>query len=238
VFGEANRCPHCHAVAAVRPTSRGYLCAACGKPRALVPGTTLAGAAISARATVPPRRRGLRVSGAVVIAIAVLGAALSTAILGTGALGLAVAAAFVTPGVVAGVRLLRRASTLDREVDEARMAARMQAAKQLLLERGPLTVAELAERLGTTEPEADAMASRLAADERTGVSAEVDETVGVLRFGKRRDLALRARVLDPDEAPTRSDDRDAVVDLEADEEARRADAADARPRSKSEREAR
>jgi hypothetical protein len=198
VFGEANRCPHCHAVAAVRPTSSGYVCAACGKPRALVPGTTLAGAAISARATVPPRRRGLRVAGGLAIAIAIASAALATAILGTSATGIAVATAFAAMGMLAGVRLLRRASTLDREVDEARVAARMQAARQLLLERGPYTVPELAEKLGITEAEADAIASRLAADDRTGVSAEVDETVGLLRFGKRRELVAQTRVVDPD----------------------------------------
>ncbi|MCZ7683272.1 MAG: hypothetical protein M5U28_32530 [Sandaracinaceae bacterium] len=34
VFGEANRCPHCHAVAAVIPRGGITVCAACGKPRA------------------------------------------------------------------------------------------------------------------------------------------------------------------------------------------------------------
>ncbi|MBX3249232.1 MAG: zinc ribbon domain-containing protein, partial [Myxococcales bacterium] len=33
VFGEDNRCPHCHALAAVQATSDGrYACLACGKP--------------------------------------------------------------------------------------------------------------------------------------------------------------------------------------------------------------
>lgn len=210
VFGEANRCPHCHAVAAVRPTSRGYVCAACGKPRALLPGTTLAGAAISARATVPPRRRGLRVAGGLLLALSVVGAAMSTAVLGTSAAGLVVAAAFAAVGALAGFRLLRRASMLDREVDEARVASRMLAAKQLLLERGPFTVRELAEKLGTTDAEADAIASRLAADDTTGVTAEVDESVGLLRFGKRRELAARARVLDPDASEALPDETEQV----------------------------
>lgn len=99
---------------------------------------------------------------------------------------------------------------LDREVDEARVASRMLAAKQLLLERGPFTVRELAEKLGTTDAEADAIASRLAADDTTGVTAEVDESVGLLRFGKRRELAARARVLDPDASEALPDETEQV----------------------------
>lgn len=42
VFGEDNRCPHCHALAAVQAMSDGrYACLACGKPRQLKPGTTI-----------------------------------------------------------------------------------------------------------------------------------------------------------------------------------------------------
>src|SRR5688572_25702141 len=41
VFGEANRCPHCNAIAAVRRTGAGYACVACGKPREVLPSTTV-----------------------------------------------------------------------------------------------------------------------------------------------------------------------------------------------------
>lgn len=41
VFGEANRCPSCHAVAAVTSSPLGYVCLACGGPRQLLPGTTV-----------------------------------------------------------------------------------------------------------------------------------------------------------------------------------------------------
>ncbi len=216
VFGESNRCPHCHAVAAVRPTSSGYVCAACGKPRALVPGSTLTGGSIHPQAAGAPRRRGLRLVGGVLLGLAVAGAVLSTAILGTGVLGIAVALGVALVGAGAGVRLLFRATVLDREVDQSRVAARLEAAKQLLLARGPLTVPELAEKLGTTEAEADAIASRLAADDTSGVSADVDETVGLLRFGPRRALVAQTRVEDPDAAE--------AADEADDDEARRDDA--------------
>lgn len=218
VFGEANRCPHCHAIAAARPTASGYVCAACGKPRTLQPGTTLTRGSIAPSAPAAPRRRGLRFLAGMLLAAAVLGAAVSTAVLGTGLFGIAVAAGIAMLGAGAGVRLLRRASTLDRELDEARVAARTQAAKQLLLERGPLTVPELAAKLGTSEAEADAIASRLAADDSTGVSAEVDETVGLLRFGRRRELVARTRVEDPDQSASAGD---TVSDAEAEDEGRR-----------------
>jgi hypothetical protein len=235
VFGEANRCPHCHAVAAARPTASGYVCGACGKPRALQPGTTLTRGSIAPSAATPPRRRGLRFLAGMLLAAAVLGAAASTAVLGTGLLGIAVAVGIAMAGAGAGVRLLRRASTLDREVDEARVAARMQAAKQLLLERGPLTVPELAAKLGTSEPEADAIASRLAADDATGVSAEVDETVGLLRFGKRRELVAHTRVEDPDRGGNATTDDDVADAADVEE---RADAEAASASGPGEREAR
>lgn len=41
VWGEDNRCPHCQALAAVRPGDAGeYVCMACSKPRDVKPGTT------------------------------------------------------------------------------------------------------------------------------------------------------------------------------------------------------
>ncbi|MCS6798061.1 MAG: hypothetical protein NZ898_05980 [Myxococcota bacterium] len=38
-LGEDNLCPHCNAAAPVRPARGGYVCAACGQPRARLPGT-------------------------------------------------------------------------------------------------------------------------------------------------------------------------------------------------------
>ena len=43
VFGEDNRCPHCHAIAAVRAVGDGYVCTACSKPRERKPLTTVLG---------------------------------------------------------------------------------------------------------------------------------------------------------------------------------------------------
>src|SRR5688500_7024087 len=43
VFGEDNRCPHCNAIAAVKPRGDGFVCVACGKPREHLPMTTVLG---------------------------------------------------------------------------------------------------------------------------------------------------------------------------------------------------
>jgi len=197
VFGEANRCPHCHAIAAVRPAGSRYVCVACGKPRSLKPGTTLAAGTPDAEGRSRPRRLGLRALGGLFLAAAVMGAALSTAILGTGFVGIATAVLVASLGAFSGVRVFRHMSALDQAFDDHVAASRAEIAKNVLLDRSS-TVPELAARLGTSEREADAIASRLAADDASGITADLDETEGVLRFGARRAPIAPTRAADPD----------------------------------------
>jgi len=215
VFGEVNRCPHCHAIAAVRAAGSSYVCVACGKPRTLKPGTTLAATAPDADGRSRPRRLGLRALAGLFLATAVMGAALSTAILGTGFVGIATAVLVGSLGAFAGVRVLRHISGLDQQLDEHAAASRAEAAKQVLLERSS-TVPELASRLGTSEQEADVIASRLAADDTSGVVADLDETEGVLRFGPRRAPIAPTRAADPDaQEASEADEEDAESEAQA-----------------------
>jgi hypothetical protein len=196
VFGEANRCPHCHAIAAARPSGKGFVCSACGKPRKLEPGTTIAGLAPTETGLSSARRRGLRLLGGLAMALAVFGAAVATAILGTGATGIAVAIVVGSIGAFTGVRLLQRADAMERAVSDHLASNRTERARQILVERTS-TVPELAQQLGTSEAEADAIATKLAAEERDGIRAELDESVGVVRYGRKSQVPP-VRIEDPD----------------------------------------
>ncbi|MBX7193657.1 MAG: hypothetical protein K1X94_16490 [Sandaracinaceae bacterium] len=215
VFGEANRCPHCHAIASARPSGDGFVCVACGKPRKLEPGTSVAGVSPGPEGLVAPRRRGLRVLGGLALAMAVLGAATATTIFGTGGLGIAMAIAIAAVFAATGVRLLKRAGELERVVDDHLARNKAEQAKQILLERTS-TIPELAKELGTSESEADAIASKLAAEEKHGIHAELDEHAGVVRFG-RKSTVPPVRVEPP------ADDHDGTEDEARDDEARRAE---------------
>ncbi len=197
VFGEANRCPHCHAIASVRASGKGFACSACGKPRELRPGTTLAGGTPTSTGLTPPRRRGLRFLAGLSLAAAILGAAGATTLLGVTGIGIAMAIVIGSTFAFGGVQLLKRASSLDRALDDQLTANRTEQARQFLLERTS-TVPELAKKLGTSEAEADAIATKLAAEETDGIHAELDEKVGVVRFG-RKSLGPAVRVADPDD---------------------------------------
>ena len=213
VFGEANRCPHCHAIAAARPSGKGFVCSACGKPRKLEPGTTIAGLAPTETGLTAPRRRGLRLLGGLAMALAVFGAAMATAILGTGALGVAAAIVVGSIGAFTGVRLLQRADAMERSVTEHLAQNRTERARQILVERTS-TVPELARQLGTSEAEADAIATKLAAEERDGIRAELDESVGVVRYGRKSEVPP-VRVEDPDAGEREAADDDAQAGSKA-----------------------
>lgn len=198
VFGEGNRCPHCYAVAAVRPSDDGFVCAACGKPRPLTPQTTLAPGLMSHM-----RQRLLRAFGMLAITLAIVSAAGSTMVLGTGVAGILTAIVVAAIGALVGGRMLSLASASDRVLAEHARAAKLDQAKRLLLAKSA-TSEELAQRLGTSEAEAEALATELAANDRTGIDAHVDEREGVLRYG-RRDALPALRVEPPDEGDAEDD---------------------------------
>jgi hypothetical protein len=196
VFGEDNRCPHCHAIAAVRPSGGDYLCLACSKPRERLPLTVVLGEG-DERLSVPSKGRssivpgapggppapggGLRALGVLGITGGVLGAALATALLGTGALGLVIALAVGMTGVVAGAAALRTASRLrDEAQDRARRAIELRVLTLAEQRGGDLTATDVAKALRITPTEADAALTRMS--DGTRITAEIDESAGVLHF--------------------------------------------------------
>jgi hypothetical protein len=190
VFGEDNRCPHCHAIAAVKPRGEGYVCVACGKPRERLPFTTVLGEddRISRASLVPgaapapgARTSGLRLFGVLGIGGGVLGAALATLALGVTPVGIAAAVVLALAGVAVGASALRRAAG-RQEADAARDRRAMELRLTALAEKhgGDLTATTVAKALRITTEEADAALTRLA--DGTRVSLEVDEEIGLVHY--------------------------------------------------------
>ncbi len=217
VFGEANRCPHCHAIAAVRASNTGYVCMACNKPRQLVDGTTIvddpaplitprtraapqvvgqAAAASGAAATpqhVPPRAvsrsagTGYRALGIFAIAGGVLAAA-AAAILIPGVGGFLVAAALGGSGAGVGALSLRAAARAQENADHS-VAASTELAILALAEKseGVLTVTDVSRGLGISAQQAEAALGAMTDGSR--ISAELT-TDGFVKYVFRE---LRAK---------------------------------------------
>lgn len=190
VFGEVNRCPSCHAIAAVTPASSGYRCAACGKPRELKPGMAITGGSLSASS---PHRGVFRALGGVLLVVGILGASASTVLLGINVLGVATAGVVALGFSALAFRFFGRAESVDTEHAAHRLAGRRESAKKLLTQ-GALTKEELAAKLSVGVEEADAILTSLAADDASGVHADIDESAGVLRFS----TLPAVRIADPD----------------------------------------
>jgi hypothetical protein len=191
VFGEDNRCPHCHAIAAVKPRGDGFVCVACGKPREHLPLTTVLGDEDSrvSRASLVPAgapvakaaTSGLRAFGVLGIGAGVLGAALATLALGTTPAGLIVAIAIALAGVGVGASSLRRAAARDQaQSDRERRGLELRITALAEKNAGDLTATVVAKALRITTEEADAALTRLA--DGTRVSLEVDENVGLVHY--------------------------------------------------------
>ncbi len=193
VFGEANRCPHCHAIAAVIDRGSKTVCAACGKPRvgATVLGGTPKGAGAAPRtregqnestSAMLLRARGRTQRGAGIIALAIgVFAAAALAMIVPGALGLGLAAAmgalFVAVGALAvrgGARSMEEARRRDRRATELALLEAARAAG------GRLTATEAAAALRVSVEEADAQLTDLVGD-GSRVDVDVDDE-GVLRY--------------------------------------------------------
>jgi len=208
VFGEQNRCPHCHAIAAVIERRGKTVCAACGKPR--VGAVTLAGERPSrrgiVRATHEDRQTGTRAMlarargrsqrglGIVSLAAGIATAAAAAVLIpGTAGLVLALVAGVLGVGlgglsVRAGARNMEAARALEGEADYS-------AIRDLAERRGGvLTAAETAEALGLEEAEADALLTSMVGD-GSEVDVEVDAD-GLLtyEFHALRQASAQVRV--------------------------------------------
>jgi len=204
VFGEVNRCPHCHAVAAVIQRGNITVCAACGKPRA---GATVLGGG-QARAIMPAsvhgrdasttamlkkgKARAQRLFGVLALAMGVLMAALVAAVLpGTFGLLMALMVAFVAV-TVGGLSMRAGARNAD-QASEADLRARETAVLELAEKRGgALTATEVAAEFGVGFDEADATLTRMVGD-GSRISVDVDDE-GVVRYVFRELVAAPARV--------------------------------------------
>jgi uncharacterized membrane protein len=223
VFGEDNRCPHCSAIAAVKPAGAGYACSACGKPRERRAGTTVLGegeprssrvSIVPEAATAGVRSGGMRLVGAALVSGGVAGAALATLLFGTGLFGISVAIAAGSIGILLGLRALRRARALD-EGARAKERRALEVRIVSLAEKhgGELTATIVAQDLGVRGEEAERALTALVDGHR--VQLEVDETDGTMHyvFREARKSLPRVRV-SAEPAAEGAIDEDAQADID------------------------
>jgi hypothetical protein len=198
VFGEDNRCPHCNAIAAVKPAGDGYVCVACSKPRERKPLTTVLGEEPGRASIVPSagsslRGRGLRSVGALSIAGGVLSAALATALLGITVAGIATASVVGLLGVLVGFTLMRRAGRADdaaRALTQRTAVARVRSAATKL--GGDVTAKAIAKELGVPVEDADAVLTQMA--DGTNVTVEVDTDTAQVHYVFPEIVAARPKL--------------------------------------------
>lgn len=207
VFGEENRCPHCHAIAAVIERCGTTVCAACGKPRvgavtlsgdrprgSVVPASHAGRRAGTTAMLARARGRSQRAAGVLLLASGIVAAALVAAVVPGGAgIALAVLAALIGVGagglaIRAGARNAERARGLDAEASRAAVEELARA------KGGVLTADDLAAKLRLSVEDADAILTAQVGD-GSAVDVEVDEE-GVVRyvFHALRPRAARVRV--------------------------------------------
>ncbi len=204
VFGEANRCPHCHAVAAVIPRGGITVCAACGKPRT---GTVVLGGGQSA-SIVPASHDGRAASTSAMLSrargrvqrgfgILSLGAGVLTAVLAAallpGALGIGLAVAAGLLGVGVGALSIRAGAKSMQGGDREELRARETAVIELAEQRGgALTATDVAKAFGMRLDDADALLTQMVGD-GSRISVDVDDE-GVVRYVFRELARSAARV--------------------------------------------
>ncbi|MEM9189052.1 MAG: hypothetical protein AAGF12_07740 [Myxococcota bacterium] len=197
VFGEDNRCPHCHALAAAVQTSRGLTCAACGGPRERKEGTVVIGGGgravvhagkpsiapalgpVTATSAGRAGSAALRLGGMGSVGVGVMSAIILMLLL-QGALGLALAILLGGFFVGAGALALRAGAKAGIHVDEkAKTARELQILELAEGSEGDLTVTEVSRKLQIGMAEADTALTAMADGSRVGV--EVDPN-GVVHY--------------------------------------------------------
>jgi len=187
VFGEDNRCPHCNAIAAVRPIPGGYACLACGKPRDRLPQTTVLGEPDARMSLAPsPPQSAARAGALSSLGVATIGtsavfASLALALLGFSSFGVLLAVAAAIAGVGGGAAMI--GADRRRARDAERGAQRALEQRILVLagkRKGNLTASEVAKAFRIAESAAEAALMRMS--DGSTITAEVDETVGALHF--------------------------------------------------------
>jgi len=195
VYGEWNRCPSCHAIAAVHEARRGfYVCAACSAPRTRQHGTP-----VDSQFADELWRRSLatRAGGWALwpVGIALIGVA--AAALGLGQIfesTVAYASAFGGVLGVLGATALYYARRLGRRARALREQARQERVLgHIMRSRAALTAGEAAKALHILPVEADAALTTLA---KTGrLDLDIDER-GTVRYRVLTEEELRRRGLE------------------------------------------
>lgn len=185
VFGEANRCPSCSAIAAVRRRGSGYACVACGAPREVQPGTTILDEGRASRIDalspggVDPASRGVAtlmraMGGMLVLAALVAG---SAAALGPGA-PVALLAAIA---VILGIGGVASISSATRVEGAAKARRRRQLEQRLIAladaKQGDVVATEAAKELGIGLADADALLTSMSDGSRVAVEVDADGIV-------------------------------------------------------------
>ena len=204
VFGEENRCPHCHAVAAVIKRGGTTVCAACGKPRAgtvvlggegkggIIPASRVGREASTSAMMTRARGRTQRGFGILALSAGIVVAALAAALV-PGAVGIGLAVAGGLLGVGTGALSIRAgAKNMEKaRRDEAR--ATEIAVYELAEEQGgSLTASVTATALRISPDEADDLLTSLVGD-GSRIEVDVDEE-GVVSYVFRELVAKRPKV--------------------------------------------
>jgi hypothetical protein len=183
VFGEDNRCVHCHAIAPARRSPVGLVCLACGGARDERPNSVIVASTHSrhGRAHLRLIALALRLGGIALVAGGVLGAAvLSTWLDGIRAFILG--ALLGGASVAAGAALLRTAFRLRAEASDEVRAAREQAVLELARAGdGTVTVTEVARHFGETFEASEKFLVSLVDENRVALDIQ-DDGVLLYRF--------------------------------------------------------
>lgn len=235
--GEANRCPHCNAIARVEPKGSGatlrWICGVCGGPR-MPNGLGGAKAQDPLREAKASQSLALRARAAfwfftmstlffTLVAVAAWPAALAVKVL---LLGLAMAPAALA--VQARARASRAATDAETALDTAWLAAAEDVASHA---KNGVTVAELASRLKIDAVKAEHLLTQLAVHDRTRIDVDDDAEVrysvapdldtSKVRIGSSEDqfLALEQAEAEAEAAASQRSDTKGARRLTADEEA-------------------
>ena len=198
VYGEWNRCPSCHAIAAVHEARRGfYVCAACSAPRSRQHGTPVD----SQFADELSQRSWMTRAGSWALwPLGIVSFGVATIALGIGQLfesTIPYATAFGGLFGVLGVTTLFFARRLGKRAQALRAQARQERVlSHVMRARAAITAGEAAQALHIRAVEADAALTELA---KTGkLDLDVDER-GTVRYRVLTEEELRRRGLPADE---------------------------------------
>ena len=177
--GEANRCPHCKAVARIEGTGERAVCAVCGGPRIVA---NHGGEA--ARAALVEQRRQLevaRITSAVTLlqaTFAVLVTLVALVVPPSTIVGAVAAFVLAAGPLLLALRSRSRAGRARAQAKDASARAWQAAAEDVAARRaGGITARELAKTLGLTIEEADRLLTALAVHDRTRVDVGDDAEV-------------------------------------------------------------